>query len=259
MSQITELKFTRRESGCGYSMRVTIDITAVRDGQDAETVKGLTIAQANKVCQALPEALTDMVMRFGGTIYRAADGTFHLRSYTYERARLWAEERSIPTVDQHPDTIATAEEAPAAEVEPARVHAVKAKSYMRGTGDDARMVKLADDRTFRTGMEMLHWAVKTGVLRKHGNRVATVGDIHLGRYTRADSFADHILTADHIEAMRVAQARYRAILHHFREVAPGWTKVGEIHYADNSIVEKQQDKDGRVRYVTLVHPHGDVC
>lgn len=46
---------------------------------------------------------------------------------------------------------------------------------------------------------------------------------------------------------------------YLKEVAPEWKVIEEIHFADNSIEEKQVDKNGNVRWVMTKQPSGDVC
>jgi len=63
------------------------------------------------------------------------------------------------------------------------------------------------------------------------------------------------------EWKRVARLsnRYLRFHHYVTEVAPGWTKVRDIHFADNSIEQEQVDRNGNTRRVMIDGPHGDIC
>lgn len=43
------------------------------------------------------------------------------------------------------------------------------------------------------------------------------------------------------------------------ERARQWKHIGTYHYADNSVEEEFQDKDGNLKTVITVTPHGDIC
>ena len=43
------------------------------------------------------------------------------------------------------------------------------------------------------------------------------------------------------------------------EEARGWHLVGTYSYADNSVEEEYEDKDGNSKTVMVVYPHGDAC
>ena len=53
---------------------------------------------------------------------------------------------------------------------------------------------------------------------------------------------------------RQARAEKRAA-----DEARCWKKVGTYAYADNSVEEVWEDKDGNRKTVMTVHPHGDAC
>ncbi|WP_307998176.1 hypothetical protein [uncultured Bifidobacterium sp.] len=43
------------------------------------------------------------------------------------------------------------------------------------------------------------------------------------------------------------------------EDAREWRTVDECHFADNSVEEVQEDKDGNRRSILKIHAHGDAC
>lgn len=53
--------------------------------------------------------------------------------------------------------------------------------------------------------------------------------------------------------------RYYKLRTYLKEVAPKWSTVEVIPYADNSVEEKQVDKFGNVRYIMITPPSGDLC
>lgn len=120
-------------------------------------------------------------------------------------------------------------------------------------------------KTFRTAMGMLRWALNTGLIRRRGswgNTVPGPGEMERVSIPYAGSgdwAGDWYFTPAQVEAMGKALSRYRAILHHYREIEPEWREVSRTHYADNSIEADQEDKYGNRRTVTVVSPHGDVC
>ncbi len=43
------------------------------------------------------------------------------------------------------------------------------------------------------------------------------------------------------------------------EAARCWQHVETLHWADNSVEEVYKDKDGNIKRVIAVGPHGDAC
>ena len=43
------------------------------------------------------------------------------------------------------------------------------------------------------------------------------------------------------------------------EAARCWQYIKTLHYADNSVEEVYKDKDGNIKHVMIVNPHGDTC
>lgn len=140
----------------------------------------------------------------------------------------------------------------------------------------ARGDRAEERRTFSTAAGLLRWALRERVF---DHRVGGVpyptrfDDVYLGRrdhdagqdYHLIDTFTPWKITGDHLAAMRRVQRRYGEIVHHLREVDPGWepdTSVSptvEIHYADNSVELHEVNRYGGKRRRTLVAPHGDAC
>jgi hypothetical protein len=56
------------------------------------------------------------------------------------------------------------------------------------------------------------------------------------------------------------QARYHRYVNYCNEVLPGWTRVQEINFADNSTEVVEVCKCGKhTRQRMVTAPHGDVC
>ena len=56
------------------------------------------------------------------------------------------------------------------------------------------------------------------------------------------------------ELQKAAQEKVKAA-----EEARQWRKVGTTYWADNSVEEEWEDKDGNRKTIMVVGPHGDVC
>lgn len=125
----------------------------------------------------------------------------------------------------------------------------------------------AEPMYFRTAMGMLHWAVKSGMIRRRGawgNTVPGIGELERVSIPYAGSgdwAGEHYFTTAQVSAMDHALARYRWLLRYLREVEPEWAEVpgSRVCYADNSVEVTQADKYGNTRRVMEVAPHGDVC
>ncbi|MQS17475.1 hypothetical protein F7Q99_36150 [Streptomyces kaniharaensis] len=126
--------------------------------------------------------------------------------------------------------------------------------------------RVVDDVTFKSGMEMLHWAVKSRLIGRLGHGPRTAATVYLGnprdeyRAQRCvDAFPSRKVSTEAWNAMKRAQDRLQGLLHYLREVEPEWQDEGRIHYMDNSVVMAQRNKYGQRREVTLIQPHGDAC
>ena len=43
------------------------------------------------------------------------------------------------------------------------------------------------------------------------------------------------------------------------EAEKEWKLIRTLGFADNSVEEEWQDKDGNIKYIMTVSPHGDAC
>lgn len=66
------------------------------------------------------------------------------------------------------------------------------------------------------------------------------------------------MTTNEYERLKVLQKEHREKLKREDE-ARMWRKINTIHWADNSIEEIWQDKDGIKKSVIVTQPHGDAC
>jgi hypothetical protein len=149
------------------------------------------------------------------------------------------------------------------------MYEVTAKRFNVGTPSE--WVANVPTVTFHTAAGLLRWALDTrqlahgiGGLRYPMNFdekwLGFPGDGSPGRdYQLVDTFCKYKITADHLEAMRRAQQRYREIVHYLRNVEPEWVEGPEEHYADNSIDRTDTNKYGQTRRVHLLAPGGDAC
>lgn len=122
---------------------------------------------------------------------------------------------------------------------------------------------------FKSAMEMLHWSLANGVFGRefYANRSPrTPEEIRLRdggdewrAYRVSGDWPKWELTNENYDAMVSAAKRYRAILHYFREIEPEWTYVETIHYADNSTMVYEINRNGQMRSHMTVSPHGDIC
>jgi hypothetical protein len=124
------------------------------------------------------------------------------------------------------------------------------------------------DREFITAMGMLRWAMDTGMIRRRGawgNTVPGADEMERVSIPYAgsndwDSFkTGYYFSVEQVAAMGAALSRYRAILHHFREIEPEWTQVAQTNYADNSTEVREVNKYGATRTRMTVSPSGDAC
>jgi hypothetical protein len=132
-----------------------------------------------------------------------------------------------------------------------------------------------ETRTITTSMGLLRFALRERLFtHRTGGRPypARPDNVHLGRegaptYGLFDPLKRWEVTYDHVEAMRRAQRAYNERMHYRREVAPMWrpdteyagNESGVVHYADNSTVQYEIDKDGNRRHRTIIAPGGDAC
>lgn len=141
------------------------------------------------------------------------------------------------------------------------MYEVKGKHWVWMNG---QKVDPAPTQTFKSAMEMLHWAFQAGAFTRsvYGNDAPTTLEMAHISYSGGPGYGASFkwfFTPDQVQAMRTAMSRYLAILRYFRETEPEWREVKRTHYADNSTEAVQEDKYGNRRTVMLKYPHGDVC
>lgn len=68
----------------------------------------------------------------------------------------------------------------------------------------------------------------------------------------------HSLTDKEFSRLKELQAEARAEAERI-EAAKQWRKVDTIYWADNSVEDIYEDKDGNRKTVMVVGPHGDAC
>lgn len=128
----------------------------------------------------------------------------------------------------------------------------------------------APTRTFHTAMGMLRWALDEQMITRGawGNNAPKPNEMERVSIPYAGSGdwrGDYTFTPAQVEAMGRALSRYRSILRYYREVVPEWRPDpsigtnGMIHYADNSSVLHEIDKDGNKRHRMIDYPSGDAC
>lgn len=81
-------------------------------------------------------------------------------------------------------------------------------------------------------------------------------DYYLSDYALSEPYAS--LTKAEFKRLKELQAEARAA-HEAAEKAREWKKVDVIYWADNSVEEIWEDKDGNRKGFMAVGPHGDVC
>ena len=79
---------------------------------------------------------------------------------------------------------------------------------------------------------------------------------HLSDYALSEPF--NSLTRSEFDRLRELQQAAREE-RKAAEDAREWRTVGESHFADNSVEEIQEDKDGNRRSILKIHAHGGAC
>lgn len=121
-----------------------------------------------------------------------------------------------------------------------------------------------------TAAGLLRWALDNRVLAHRTGGIPypeQFDECHLGYrdhdkgrdYHLIDTFAKYEITGDHLTAMRRAQARYKEILHYFREVEPEWREAKRTSHPDSSVEVTEIDKRGNLRTRMAEPPSGDAC
>ena len=81
-------------------------------------------------------------------------------------------------------------------------------------------------------------------------------DYYLSDYALAEP--RHSLTDKEFARLKELQAEARAEAERI-EAEKQWQKIDTIYWADNSVEEVYEDKDGNRKNVMVVGPHGDAC
>lgn len=88
------------------------------------------------------------------------------------------------------------------------------------------------------------------------NTEKTFTNFYLSDYCYAEPFAS--LTKTEFNRLREIQQAHLAYLKAL-EILKEWHKVDTIYWADNSVEEVWEDKDGNRKTVVVIGPHGDAC
>src|SRR5688572_23720522 len=99
--------------------------------------------------------------------------------------------------------------------------------------------------SFRSAGDVLRWLAAND---HHAGCRYTPDNVYLpmephGAYWLRERTGLTLDPAD-LARVRLIQRRYRTLLHHIREVAPGWRTVDRIHWADNSVDRVEEDRHG---------------
>jgi len=90
----------------------------------------------------------------------------------------------------------------------------------------------------------------------HAGWRRTFLDYYISDYC-LDPIYDH-LTKDEVKQLRAYQKQLQAEAKAADE-AREWKLVDKFYWADNSVEEVYEDKDGKRKTVMVVGPHGDAC
>lgn len=107
-------------------------------------------------------------------------------------------------------------------------------------------------------VELLVFAAKVTHNWRDGNSNGNkcFANFYLSDYCYAEPF--HSLTKTEFDRLREIQRAHLAYLKSL-EVLKEWHKVDTIYWADNSVEEVWEDKDGNRKNVVIIGPHGDAC
>lgn len=104
--------------------------------------------------------------------------------------------------------------------------------------------------------ELLAYAEKVTYGWYHAGWKRTFTTFYLSDYATTEPGAS--LTKAEYARLKELQKEIRAA-EKAAEEARQWKKVGTYGYADNSVEEVWEDKDGNRKTVMAVYPHGDAC
>lgn len=108
---------------------------------------------------------------------------------------------------------------------------------------------------FKSDEEMVKYLDERGVFYDGGWRREFI-DFYISDYC-LNPIYDY-LTEEEVERLKAYQAKLIAE-HEAAEAAKEWRKVETLYWADNSIEEVWEDKDGNRKTIMTVGPHGDAC
>ena len=104
--------------------------------------------------------------------------------------------------------------------------------------------------------DLLAFAEKATSGWYHAGWTRTFTTFYLSDYALAEP--RHSLTNKEFTRLKQLQAEARAEAKRIED-AKQWRKIGTYGYADNSVEDVYEDKDGNRKTVMVVGPHGDAC
>lgn len=131
--------------------------------------------------------------------------------------------------------------------------------YVNGKAVYSRDEFIFENRRFgpiESDEELLAYAEKVTYGWYHAGWKRTFLDYYLSDYALDEPGAS--LTKAEYARLKELQADARAAAKAADE-AREWKKIGTYGYADNSVEEVWEDKDGNRKTVMVVAPHGDAC
>jgi len=107
-----------------------------------------------------------------------------------------------------------------------------------------------------TDAELLKYAQKVTSNWYHAGRHRTFTSFYLSDYPMSEPYRS--LTQTEFERLKVLQGE-AVKAEKAAEAAREWRRKETIYWADNSVEEVWEDKDGNTKVVTITGPHGDAC
>lgn len=108
---------------------------------------------------------------------------------------------------------------------------------------------------FESDDQMIAWLEENGAFSYAGHRRSFL-DFYISDYSMDPIYG--YLTKAEVKHLREVQKQKQAE-NDAAEAAREWKKVETCHYADNSVEEIWEDKDGNRKTIMTVSPHGDAC
>ena len=121
---------------------------------------------------------------------------------------------------------------------------------------DESIYKMRGFGPIKDDVELLAFAIKVtnNWSYQNPNAEKTFTNFYLSGRCSAEPFAS--LTEAEFNRLREIQQAHRAYLKAL-EILKEWHKVDTIYWADNSVEEVWEDKDGNRKSVVVIGPHGD--